>query len=550
MWAIREVILYLSGENNQIMKYSLIKSYYLTGINLIKRVPQAVSLVFIAFIFLISCERIDYKRVAKVDTGTVTEMNAYSAEIKGEILDVGDGGITHYGHCWSEKANPEIEHSNFTSFRNKLERGSFTSILSDLSPETKYYCRAYATGLAGTVYGNQIVFTTEPAPLDNKPVAQFTAELTTITEGEFVQFFDLSTNDPTEWYWDFGDGDISESQDPIHQYLEPGQYTVELTARNVFGADTEIKFNFITVDSASFAPIIDFTVSSTLVKAGQNVLFTDNSLNYPAGWMWNFGDGQTSTLQNPMHAYSSAGIFSVTLAASNSKGSNSTTINDLITVTENIVETGTFIDGRDGHEYKIVKIGEQWWMAENLAYLPFVNTLTDSSIMQSRCYVYDFAGTNVEVAKATENYRTYGVLYNWASAMNGSPGSDASPSGVQGACPEGWHLPSDAEWDQLIESIGSGDMAGGDLKETGFDHWENPNLGATNSTGFTALPGGYYGYSTGGFFYGKKTDGWWWTSSDESPESAIIWGLNYLEVYIITFGDDKYAGNSIRCVRN
>src|SRR5574344_2998326 len=153
----------------------------------------------------------------------------------------------------------------------------------------------------------------------------------------------------------------------------------------------------------------------------------------------------------------------------------------------------TFIDDRDNKVYKWVKIGDQVWMAENLAYLPRVNRVADGSedAAGSYYYVYGYNGTNVADAKATANYKTYGVLYNWTAAMNGEASSTTNPSGIQGVCPAGWHLPSDAEWTELTDYLGGASVAGGKLKETGTTHWDSPNTGATNETGFTALPGGY-----------------------------------------------------------
>jgi uncharacterized protein (TIGR02145 family) len=104
--------------------------------------------------------------------------------------------------------------------------------------------------------------------------------------------------------------------------------------------------------------------------------------------------------------------------------------------------TGSFTDSRDGKTYKTVKIGDQWWMAENLAWLPAVNPVNDNSSTEKYYYVSGYNGTDVSAAKATQNYTTYGVLYNWPAAMNGAAGSDANPSSVQGACPAGWHIPS------------------------------------------------------------------------------------------------------------
>lgn len=110
---------------------------------------------------------------------------------------------------------------------------------------------------------------------------------------------------------------------------------------------------------------------------------------------------------------------------------------------------------------------------------------------------------------STTNRDIYGGLYTWAAAMNGAGSSNSNPSGVQGVCPDGWHLPSDAEWQELemhlgmsqgeADSVGwRGTDQGAKLKETGTSHWDSPNTGANNSSGFTALPGGFrYGVESG-----------------------------------------------------
>ena len=179
-----------------------------------------------------------------------------------------------------------------------------------------------------------------------------------------------------------------------------------------------------------------------------------------------------------------------------------------------------FTDPRDGNVYKIITIGDQVWMAENLAYLPSVNMVADGSedAAGSYYYVYGYDGTNVADAKATDNYATYGVLYNWTAAMDGEASSTTNPSGIQGVCPAGWHLPSDAEWTELTDYLGGTSVAGGKLKETGTTHWTSPNTGATNETGFTALPGGYRG--SNGSFGGIGSNGYWWSATENGAASA------------------------------
>ena len=206
----------------------------------------------------------------------------------------------------------------------------------------------------------------------------------------------------------------------------------------------------------------------------------------------------------------------------------------------------TFTDPRDGKVYQTVVIGNQVWMAENLAYLPSVNMVADGSedAAGSYYYVYGYDGTNVADAKATDNYATYGVLYNWTAAMDGEASSTTNPSGIQGVCPAGWHLPSDAEWTELTDYLG-GTGAGGKLKETGTTHWNSPNTGATNETGFTALPGGYRGDN--GAFYNVGNYGEWWSATEGNAASA--WNRRmYSDVG--RYRSNKELGFSVRCVRD
>ena len=228
-----------------------------------------------------------------------------------------------------------------------------------------------------------------------------------------------------------------------------------------------------------------------------------------------------------------------------------TEVDSVIFYKPTIEETtsGTFIDSRDGNEYNWVQIGDQVWMAENLAYLPSVNMVADGSedAAGSYYYVYGYDGTNVADAKATDNYATYGVLYNWTAAMDGEASSTTNPSGIQGVCPAGWHLPSDAEWTELTEYLGGTSDAGGKLKETGTTHWNSPNTGATNETGFTALPGGYR-IDNGSFDIGYY--GFWWSATGRNAADAWFRYMDYSNSSVSRSNYFKEVGFSVRCVRD
>jgi uncharacterized protein (TIGR02145 family) len=209
------------------------------------------------------------------------------------------------------------------------------------------------------------------------------------------------------------------------------------------------------------------------------------------------------------------------------------------------VQTGSFIDARDDHTYNTITISGQTWMAENLAYLPDVcPSNTDCGY-----WVYDYQGSVLAEAIATTNYGIYGVLYDWVKASD--------------ACPASWHLPSSAEWTIFEMNLGMplndaqytgslntrGTDEGGKIKETGTTHWNAPNTGATNISGFTALPGGERSTADSFQLLGNWAE--FWTSTEylgttdahrryvNSNSSMILSGA-YWEIH----------GYSVRCVQD
>jgi uncharacterized protein (TIGR02145 family) len=188
----------------------------------------------------------------------------------------------------------------------------------------------------------------------------------------------------------------------------------------------------------------------------------------------------------------------------------------------------------DGYDYSTVLIGDQCWFSENCRYLPEVSPSSEGSETEPYYYVYDYQGTDVTAAKSTDNYETYGVLYNWPAVM------------TEGICPSGWHIPSDEEFTELTDFLGGTGVAGGKMKEAGYDHWNSPNTGATNSSGFTGLPGGDR-YS-GGFDY-NGSHGYWWSAS-ESGSLSWVRRLYSIIGNVTRYDDFRDNGFSARCVRD
>ncbi|NOU47182.1 MAG: T9SS type A sorting domain-containing protein [Bacteroidales bacterium] len=192
----------------------------------------------------------------------------------------------------------------------------------------------------------------------------------------------------------------------------------------------------------------------------------------------------------------------------------------------------------DGNVYDTVTIGTQVWMKQNLHVTHYNNgipipTVTDFSIWSTlttgaRCYYNNDSATYDSI---------YGALYNWYSVVDENL-----------ICPTAWHVPTNTEWQEVEAYLGGAMIAGGKMKEAGTTHWKSPNTGATNSTGFTGLPGGA---RDPGIDYRTMTEnGLWWTA--KSYNGTMAWSVYmwYLFAGIDHNPTDKNFGASIRCIKD
>ncbi|MFO8233910.1 MAG: FISUMP domain-containing protein [Bacteroidales bacterium] len=297
------------------------------------------------------------------------------------------------------------------------------------------------------------------------------------------------------------------------------------------------------------SPEAGFMADDTTIVVDGAVHFTDESTGNPTSWSWDFGDGNTSTDQNPSHTYSSVGTHTVELAVSNECGEDTATkINYIYVESDGLTACDwnddiIFTDDRDGQEYNQTKINDQCWMAENLNY-------DQDSYGNDWCYDNN-----------SSNCDTYGRLYDWDALMQGASSSNSNPSGVQGVCPDGWHVPSDEEWKELEMQLG---MSQSEADSTGYRGtnegsklagdatlWDSGDLTDNlefGSSGFTALPGGFR-YSHGDF-YGIGSNGLWWSSAEGSSTDAWYRTVYWNYTNVSRYNHDKEYGYSVRCVRD
>lgn len=209
----------------------------------------------------------------------------------------------------------------------------------------------------------------------------------------------------------------------------------------------------------------------------------------------------------------------------------------VIKLQNSLVAGGSMVKDYDGNVYGITTIGTQKWMTENLKTTHFANGdeipdgtgVGDLSDIDSPIYwfAYDDDLSNVS---------TYGRLYTWHVVTDG-----------RNVCPDGWHVPSYAEWTVLTDYLSS--SVGGKLKETGTTHWRSPNVGATNETGYTALPGSNRN-KNGSTDYILGEYGSWWSSTEYDAAAAWSWVMGYDVSFYYKIHPHKNSGRSVRCIKD
>jgi uncharacterized protein (TIGR02145 family) len=191
----------------------------------------------------------------------------------------------------------------------------------------------------------------------------------------------------------------------------------------------------------------------------------------------------------------------------------------------------------EGSEYTTIKIGNQTWMAKNLKTTRYndgtpINLVTDGAkwaALSSPAYSW--------YENDLTSYKpSYGALYNFYAVRTGK------------ICPKDWHVPGDAEWSVLSSFLGGEDIAGGKLKGQGTSFWVSPNTGATNASGFNALPGGLRFHD--GMYRDFGFSGYWWTSTEYKGERAYFRYMDYEYSTIFRFENLKKIGFSVRCIRD
>jgi len=305
--------------------------------------------------------------------------------------------------------------------------------------------------------------------------------------------------------------------------------------------------SWATITAATEFPAPSELTASSVSDSEIQLTWTDNT-GYETGFKIERDGGsgftEIATVSADANVYTDSGLtfgqsYDYRIAAISANN-----ISDY-TATATASATAPLVDW-DGNTYGTVRIGNQVWMTENLKVTHYrdgtpITPVTDPgewTALTTEAYCIYNNNTSNELD-------TYGALFNWY-AVNGDTDGDGVKD--EEIAPEGWHVPTDDEWTTLTNHLGGAGVAGEKLKETGTNHWNSPNTGATNESGFTALPGGYR--TNNGNYYVLGTYGYFWSATESSSSTAWYRILNYGDSDVGRVSQLKRFGFSVRCVRD
>ena len=331
--------------------------------------------------------------------------------------------------------------------------------------------------------------------------------------------------------------------------LSPGStYYLRCYATNCTGTAYSEEIEFTTNSSPGLPIVITTNISeieSVSAASGGYVISDGDAEILTKGICWSTNPNPTvndskiadSTGSNSFKSFinglNPGTTYYVRAYATNIAG---TGYGEIVSFTTNPKEEVNILTDYDENEYSTVTIGNQIWMGQNLKTttyndgtpIPLVTSNNQWGALNTPAYCW----YNNDVSYKNP----YGALYNWYAVSTGK------------LCPLGWHVPTDENWTELAEYLGGLNNAGGELKETGSLHWDTPNEGATNSTNFTGLPGGFRSNSNGAFVnYGIS--GAWWSSTEDYSTFAWNRSIWNSSGNLFKYSNlDKSVGLSVRCI--
>jgi uncharacterized protein (TIGR02145 family) len=507
-------------------------------------------------------------------TDAVTGLTLTTAISGGNITADGGGAVTARGVCWATTASPIIGATNTTT--DGTGTGVFVSNITGLLPGTPYHVRAYATNSAGTAYGADVPFTTNPVVVPTLTTTAVTGvTLTTAATGGNITDDGGGAVTARGICWAttlnpvIGATNTTTNGTGTGVFVSnitgllPGTpYHVRAYATNSAGTAYGADFPFTT--TAAVAPTLT-TVAITALGAtsavsGGVITSDGGSAVTVSGICWGTTalpvigalntttDGLlTGTFPSTMTGLTDGTTYYVRAYATNAIG---TSYGNQLTLLTKVADN-------DGNTYNTVKIGNQVWMAQNLATTKYNDNSSIPNLTLAAAWIAEngTAGHNGAYCWYNNDGTTYkplyGAIYNWYAVNTGN------------LCPTGWHVPSDEEYQtlELFLGMAPGTNPGqvGAWEDRGTDQgtqmknttgWSTglPNLNGTNTSGFSALPGGYR-FGVDGSFQSLGQVSFWWASDQVDATTAFYRRLDGTLTTVYRMGVLKSAGKYIRCIK-
>ena len=509
-----------------------------------------------------------------IGASTVSSVGYFTASGTTQVNSLGGNTISEHGHCWSTNPNPDMNDSH-SSMGQLSSPAAFTSDLSDLLAATKYYITPYLKYQYGIIYGVQIEFTTLQVPTVLTVTTDTASNITQTTAtsggnvisngGDTVTARGVCWNtspEPTLTNsYTIDSGGTGEFTSNLTGLIPDTLYHVRAYATNSAGTVYGNEITFTTLSNVTLPTVTTYdaiNITQTTATSGGNVTSDGGDTVTARGVCWSTSPDPTLTNSYTIDG-GGTGEFT-----SNLTGLIPDTTYYVRAYATNTVGTAYGIDvsfttlqpwqcgdttNYEGQVYNTVQIGSQCWFKENLNIGTLINdgqNQTNNSTIEKYCYI-----------DLESNCDTYGGLYQWDEMMQ-----YVIVQGVQGICPTGWHIPTDEEWKILEGTVDSqygvynsiwnlegwrGFDAGLNMKSTS-GWFQNGN--GTNSSGFTALPGG--GRHSYGGFYGLTSTASFWSSSFYSQIDKLAWGrrVSYGFEIVHRGSHDWASGFSVRCLKN
>ena len=300
------------------------------------------------------------------------------------------------------------------------------------------------------------------------------------------------------------------------------------------------------------------SIATTTASCGGTIITDGGTIVTARGIVWSTMPNPTIALATKTTNGTGTGVFTSLLSdltpsttyyvkayATNSTGT--TYGNELSFAT--LQNSSTTVTDVDGNTYPTVTICTQVWTTKNLDVTAYSDGTVIPQVTDPTAWANLTTGAWCYYNNSSSNGATYGKLYNWYAVAGIYDASSLSnPTLRKKLAPMGWHVPTDTEWTILITCLGGEPVAGGKMKETGTAHWNSPNQDATNSSGFTGLPGGYR--DSNGAFSNVGGNGGWWSSSENDTTGAWLRYLYYGGGNANRADYNKAYGFSVRCLRD